>query len=179
MNNFSFLFTQDIDSIGFLEIKGSRFYNILSPEHINGLAQKELISIQDAYFLNKILSLSRDDSNNFVSNSLIAERLTTLKAEWELLYGKNGYTKPTIDNILSGVCLCISQSSFEWWSNWLSNKPSDKQNILPLLGYLLEKDAKGAVMGVISSILAGQRDVRTIARDGLISGGVSSLFSLL
>lgn len=138
------------------------------------------LSNSEREFVERIANITIDDNGNPVSNATLKDRIDELKVDWELTYGEDGYINFDSQNIVSGICLCITLSSYEWWHNWFSSSTNgkNKRRIAPIIAYFIQKDARGALKGIIISLAAGNRDPRSIARHGVISGGISSLCGL-
>lgn len=137
------------------------------------------ISTQEEYFLRTIATIWMNKDGSPKSNTQIKEELNLLLKEWVRWYGEDALKNPTIDNVMSGTCLTIALSSFDWWHTYLNPSRSEKGRIAPYIAFLLGKDAKGALLGCLSSYICGEREPKTILINGLVSGGLSSICARL
>ena len=170
---------EDADLLQPIIINGSSFELSGVETCIDQVEALKVLTHKEILFLRSIAELTDLDKGQMPSNAVVEERLNSLVTEWEAEYGKKGYIGLGNSMTVSGIPLSVAVSSFQWWTDYYSGLDNGQQRLAPLLAYVLGKDAKGALSGVLLSLLNGNRDLKTIALDGLKVGVIHSILCLL
>ncbi|MCM1520888.1 MAG: hypothetical protein NC098_08895 [Lachnoclostridium sp.] len=179
MQQFSFIYDcPDLSKLYLSNARGTFTTTPFTEECFAYLDNECQISGKEIAFLKEIVTMAELEDGSYVTANALRDSINDLVNRWETIYGVNAYGRISDTYILSGVCVSIAKSSLDWWSKYLSKETGRPVRIAPILAYFVEKDLKGAALGIICSVLVGQRDPKAIAKDALIAGGVSSIYAL-